>query len=181
MNALDHRYNGIESFRTASASRQMTSRRDNRRVDDLERLRERDDRDDRIHHRNPSDYRKECASTPEDSRGHTKDSLIGRETLGYRLKESQRKLTDEQDCQVQKRRYNDANGKKYEEKYLLDPDKSRMKSESFSVYQAGEEKSDSFADRNSNTTEEQSSSSKRLKLGQQDKCMSDILELFFLC
>lgn len=177
VNALTHRYNEIESSRATSGSRQLTSRRDNRRVDEGERLRERDDRDDRrIHNRSPSDYRKERASTPEDSRGHAKDSVIGRESVGYRLKESQRKETDEQDCQVQKRRYNDMHGKKYEEKYSLYPDKNRKESERFSVYQAGAEKSDSYADKKSNATEEKSSSSKKLKLGQQDKFATSMPE-----
>lgn len=45
-----------------------------------------------------------------------------------------------------------------------------MESDSFSVYDSREEKSDGYVDKNSNATEEQSSS-KRLKLGQSDKCM----------
>lgn len=114
VNATDHRYNEIDSSRAAFGSRQMTSRRDNKRVDERERLRGRDDRDDRkIRHRSPSDYRKEYSSSPEDSRGHNKDSFIGRESVGYRLKENQQKEFDEQESQVQKRRYNDKDGKKY--------------------------------------------------------------------
>lgn len=173
VSAPEHRYNHNEkeSSRAASGSRQMTSRRDNKRVDEWERLRERDERDDRrIRHRSPSDYRKEYASTAEDSRGHAKDSFIGRENAGYKLKESQRKDIDEQDCQVHNRRYNDKDTKKYKEKYSLDPDENRKKENSgFSVYQAREDKSDSYVDKNSNASEEQSSSSKRLKLGQSDK------------
>lgn len=118
VNATDHRYNEIDSSRGSSGSRQMTSRKDNKRADEQERFRGRDDRDEKKNrHRSPSDYRKEYSSTPEDSRGHAKDSFIGRESVGYRLKESQQKEFDEQDSQVQKRRYNDKDAKKYDEKY----------------------------------------------------------------
>ncbi|KAI0504218.1 hypothetical protein KFK09_015168 [Dendrobium nobile] len=167
VNDPDDKYNEKESSRAASGSRQMTSRRDNKRVDEPERLRERDDRDDRrIRHRSPSDYRKEYASTPEDTRGHAKDSFVGRESVSYRVKESQRKEIDEQDSQVQKRRYNNKDSKKYEDKCSLDPDENRKKeSDSFSR----EERSDCYVDKNCNATEDQSSSSKRLKLGQSDK------------
>ncbi|XP_020598037.1 arginine/serine-rich coiled-coil protein 2 isoform X2 [Phalaenopsis equestris] len=157
-NAPDHRYNEIESSRAAIGSRQMNSRRDNKRGDERDSLRERDDRDERrMHHRSPSDCRKEYVSSLDDSRGHAKDSFSGRESAVYRQRESQRKEVDEQDYQVQKRRYNDKDTRRYEEKYPLDHDKNRT------------EKSDSYLDKNSKATEEQNSSSKRLKSGESDK------------
>lgn len=135
VNVTDHRYNEIDSSRAVSGSRQMTSRRDNKRVDERERLRGRDDRDDKKNrHRSPSDYRKEYSSTPEDSRGHTKDSCIGRESVGYRLKESQQKEFDEQDSQVEKTKYYDKDTKKYDEKYSLDLEKNSMESDSFFLF-----------------------------------------------
>lgn len=168
VNATDHRYNEIDSSRAVSGSRKISSRRDNERVDERERLRGRDDR--KIRHRSSSDYRKEYSLIPEDSGGHTKDSFIGRESDGYRLKETQRKEFDEQESQAQKRRYNDKDAKKYDKKYSLHLERNSMESDSFSVYHSREEKSDVYVDKNSNSTEDESSS-KRLKLGQSDKCM----------
>lgn len=168
-NAPDNRYSEKESSRAASGSWQIASKRDYKRVDEWDRHRERNDRDDRrIRHRSPSDYRKEITPTSEDSRRHDMDTFIGRESASYRLKESQQMEIDEQDYQVHKRRYNDRDSRKYKDKYSLDPDGNRKESDSFSVYQGREEKRKIYVDKNSNSTEDLSSS-KKLKLGQSDK------------
>ncbi|KAK8946243.1 hypothetical protein KSP40_PGU013450 [Platanthera guangdongensis] len=148
--SADLRYNEKESAR--AGSRKISSMRDNKRADEWEQPRERNDRDERrIYYRSPSDYPKESAHTPEDSRGHAKDSVMGRGSDSYRLKESRRTEIDEHDYHARKRRYTDRDTRKCEDKYSRDPDENRKKgSASFPVLQVREERSESHVDKNSN-------------------------------
>lgn len=165
--SADHMYNEKESTRAASGSWKISSIRDNRWADEWKQPRERVDRDERrIYSRSLSDYKKVIAPTPEDSRGHAKDSFIGRESDRYRPKEIQRKEIDEHDYHARKRRYNERDTRKCEDKYSRDPVQNRKESASFPVFHVSEERSKSHVDKNSNAAEEPSFSSKNSKLGQ---------------
>ncbi|PKA59810.1 hypothetical protein AXF42_Ash011935 [Apostasia shenzhenica] len=152
--APEHR----EPSRASSGSRQTNTRRDDKRVSEWDRRRERDDKDDRrVRRRSPSDYREDNAFSHEDLRRHAKDSPTDKESGNFRPKENLRK------------EYNDKGFEKHKENY------TRYSEEDFQKgsdgYGADVSESKCYVDKTSNTLKEHSSS-KKLKLDEEKSSSS---------
>ncbi|KAG0469249.1 hypothetical protein HPP92_018577 [Vanilla planifolia] len=165
-----HRYYEKESSRGASGTKQITSRRDDKQLDEWDEFRERDDRNDkRVRRRSPSDYKRDYGSAHEEFRGRQKESLIERESGSHGMKENQSKEFYEQN-QIEKKGFNARENDKQKERHARNLEEDRIKeTKDFHVYQSNDYNSESNAVKASGTVEGQNSLSKRSKLGQSAK------------